>query len=706
MSLDAIFKPRSVALVGASSRKEKTGYKFAKAVVDCGYSGDLYFTNPTGGEVFGRTIHKSLADIGVEIDLALVQVARERIQDVLDDCARAKVKAVILYTAGFGEADAVGAQLEKDLIAFAKRTGIRVVGPNCQGIFSASVGLDLTGAGDIPSGNIGMISQSGGLGAHAWHEAATHLRTGFSTFVSIGNQADVEIHEYLDYMAQDPDTHAIVLYLEGLKPGSGRTFLKAARAAALRKPVVAIKGGQTQSGQRAANSHTGSLVGAAAVFSAALREAGVVEVHNFEDLLPVAQALTLCKPLRSDRIALVGFGGGHSTLSADALEKGGFTVPAFSQETDARLEKLLPYWAPRKNPIDLAGGYLHDLDVWLRVTRAALEEDGIGGILLYGPWASYLPELKTGSDDWTTVSRDLAALQSEYGKPIIASSHTGRGGLYQNDVLRDGGVPVFDRIDTTVQALAALRWRSEWLDRMAGEAAGAIDRSWNADAAAPPLPTGVANLTEEEAYGLLARAGIATAPYAVAASAAQAREAAARLGFPVVMKVSSREIVHKSDVHGVMVGIADEAGAEAAFHELLRRAGQSGVEATQVLVARQMSGHELIAGYVRDAHFGPIVMVGIGGVFVEVLKDVSIRLAPLSRADAKAMLTELRGAPLLLGSRNQAPSDIDAVAEILVRLGELGAAEPRIGEIDLNPVFVTPAGAHAADARVILDQTP
>lgn len=708
MSLHSIFKPKSVAILGASSRKEKAGYKFAKAVIDAGYTGTLYFTNPSGGEVFNKTIHKSLQEIGRDVDLALVQVSRDRIREVLDDCAAAGVKAVILYTAGFGEADELGVRLQAELIDFAKTTGIRVVGPNCQGVFSAAVGLDLTGSGNIPLGNIGMISQSGGLGAHAWHEAANNLQVGFSTFVSIGNQADVEAHEYLEYMGNDEDTHAIVLYLEGLKYGSGRAFMETARSVAKRKPIVAIKGGQTQSGQRAANSHTGSLVGGAAVFSEALREAGVIEVENFEDVLPVAQSLLLCEPLQTEKIALVGFGGGHSTLAADAVEKAGFDIPAFSVATDARLKQLLPYWAPRKNPIDLAGGYLQDLRVWVEVTRAALEEEGIGAVLLYGPWAAFMPELKTGQVDWKTVTEEIAALQKEYEKPILACSHTGRGNLYQNRVLRDGGVPIFDRIDTAVRALAALRRRSQWLASASDDLsrATAPDVNTRSDAGASTnLPSGVANLTEDEAYHLLAKHGIPVAPYGLASSASEASHTAAQLGYPAVMKICSREILHKSDVHGVITGINSKADAEEAYRHLSSRARQHGAgEAPdRILIAKQVSGIELIAGYVKDAHFGPTVMVGMGGIFVEVLKDVVIRLAPISLQQAKEMLRELKAAPLLFGARNQAPSDTDSVADILVRLSELGASTERIREIDLNPIFVSPTSAQAADARIILE---
>ncbi|GAU86791.1 acetate--CoA ligase family protein [Bosea sp. BIWAKO-01] len=702
MTLEYIFNPRSVVVVGASAKKDKAGYRFVEAVMKTSFTGKLYLTNPSGGEVFGHRIYKSITEIGEEIDLALIQVAREHIFEVLEQCEAAGVKAVILYTAGFGEADEAGMELERRLEAFIKRTGIRLVGPNCQGIFSAKSRLDLTGSGKIPAGGIGMISQSGGVGSQAWMDASI-FAVGFSLFASIGNQTDIEIHEYIDYMGDDADTKAIVLYIEGLRPNSGRAFFEAARRVAQKKPIVAIKGGQTRSGQRAANSHTGSLAGAAETFSSALRASGVIEVNNVEEMLGITQALLLCEPLTSDRLAIVGYGGGHSTLSADAVEKGGFVVPAMSPETDKRLQEALPYWAPRKNPIDLAGGYLTDMRAWIRVMRAALEEDGIGGAMLYGAWAAYAPTIQTGDDNWQTVTAELAALQREYRKPIIAFSHTGRGDLYQNKTLRDGGVPIFENVDTAVKAFRALADRQNWLKRLAHDDGGSPAKSKPSHMSSPD----VGNLTEAEAYALLREYGIPVPNHRLASSAQEAAEASETLGLPVVMKISSRKIVHKSDVGGVITNLKTREAAERAYRELIERARASGLDAdaSEVLVAQQAGGLEVICGYIRDAHFGPTVLVGLGGIFVEVLKDVAIRLAPIRRADALEMVRELKAAPLLTGARGQEPLDVEALADILVKLGQLGSAHPEISEIDLNPVFVSPGSAVAADARIITGTT-
>jgi acyl-CoA synthetase (NDP forming) len=700
MTLEYVFNPRSVVVVGASAKKDKAGYRFVEAVMKTGFKGKLFLTNPSGGEVFGHTIHKSVADIDEPIDLALIQVAREHIFVVLDQCEAAGVKAVILYTAGFGEADEAGMELQIKLEEFIRRTGIRLVGPNCQGMFSARSQLDLTGSGKIPPGEIGMISQSGGVGAQAWLDAPI-FDVGFSLFVSIGNQTDIEIHEYIDYMGADPDTKAIVLYIEGLRAGSGRKFFEAAKRVSRTKPIVAIKGGQTKSGQRAANSHTGSLAGAAETFSAALRAAGVTEVDNVEEMLGIAQASLLCEPLTSDRLALVGYGGGHSTLSADAVEKGGFVVPAMSPATDRRLQESLPYWAPRKNPIDLAGGYLTDLRAWIRVMRAALEEDGIGGALLYGAWAAYAPTLQTADTNWESVTRELAALQREYRKPIIAFSHTGRGNLYQNKALREGGVPIFENVNTAVKAFKALADRKTWLEKQSRAQLASHEAS---RASSASFDDAVANLTEAEAYNLLAGHGIPVPRHCLIASEADIAQASAEVGLPAVMKISSRNIVHKSDVGGVVTGVDTAAAALRAYRDLVERARSSGLDdqASEVLIAQQIDGLEVICGYIKDEHFGPTVLVGLGGIFVEVLKDVSIRIAPISEAEAREMILELKAAPLLLGARGQKPLNIDALATVLARLSELGDLYPEIAEIDLNPVFVSQTQAVAADARIIM----
>lgn len=702
MSLDFIFNPKSVAIVGASAKKGKAGYKFVEAVMNTGYKGKLYFTNPSGGEVFGKKIYKSIEDIGEDIDVALIQVGREHIFDVLRQCEAAKAKAVILYTAGFGEADEAGAKLEAQLKEFVKRSGIRLVGPNCQGVFSARAELDLTGSGRIPKGNIGMISQSGGIGSHAWNEAANNFALGFSSFVSIGNQSDIEVHEYLEYLGDDPDTKAIVLYLEGLRPGSGRKFFETARRVSRKKPIVAIKGGQTKSGQRAANSHTGSLAGEAATFSSALREAGVVEVKNVDEMLAVTQALLFCEPLATNKLALVGFGGGHSTLAADAAEKAGFEVPAMSDATDRRLEKILPYWAPRKNPIDLAGGYLADLRLWVQVMRAALEEDGIGGALLFGSWAGFIPDLKTGDVDWELVTKELAALQQEYGKPIICFSHTGRGNVFQNATLRSSRVPVIDNVDTAMKAFSALRFRADWL-RTSGDVAEGTARS-PAKVDLGSSRNGITNLTENEAYEILVQNGISVAPYRTASSQSEVGSASQEVGYPAVLKISSRKIIHKSDVKGVETGLKSKAEVEDAYRRMIQDIRRSGADpdASEVLIAKQVGGRELIVGYVRDEHFGPTVMVGIGGIFVEILKDFAIRLAPVSAREARAMLGELKAAPLLFGARGQSPVNVDEIVRLIVSLGDIGSSNDRIAEIDLNPVFADATDATVADARIIL----
>lgn len=704
MSLQPIFNPACVAIIGASPLPGRAGYRFAQALLRTEFRGQMFFVNPRGGEIDGRKIYSKLADVAEPIDLALIQVNRSMVLGVLEECAACGVKAVILYTSGFGESDEDGVRLEAELVRFAQRTGIRIVGPNCQGVYNAAIKLNLTGSAAIPPGDIGMISQSGGLGAHAWRDASEDLGCGFSSFVSMGNQIDIRAHEYMAHMRDDADTRAVVVYLEGLRAGSGRQFIEAVRSTAQIKPVLVIKGGRTEFGQRAANSHTGSLVGTADVFSEAMREAGAIEVEHFEELLPIAQAMVHCPPPTTNALALIGFGGGHSTLAADAIGLAGFDIPTFTPEMNEKLAQLLPVYAPKKNPVDLAGGYMTDLSVWITILRLALEQPHIGGVLIYGPWGSFLPDLVTGAHSWKSISEDVTRLQREFGKPIITYSHTGRGDVYQNATMRAGGVPVFDRISTAAAAFKALRTRDEWLRRRQEPAAvtPVAPPPRRADLTAQVAGRRYGNLTEPEAYALLKAYGISTAPYEVVASPAEAEAAAQALGYPSVLKVSEADILHKSDIGGVVVGLQANDRIDTAYAEMIARVRTRHPSAARAIVARQVSGLELFAGLKRDPHFGPVVLVGIGGVFVEVLGDIAFRLAPFSRESAVALLRSLHGAPLIFGTRGRAAANVDAMADVLLNLGRLGIDHPEIVEIDLNPVFVDRDAATVADARVIV----
>lgn len=708
LPLEPLFSPKSIAILGASATPGRPGYNFTVEMLRAGFAGEIFPVNPRGGEILGRRVYERVQDIPSEIDLAIILVNRSLATQAVKECAEHGIKVGVIYTAGFGELDEGGEQLQRNLVEIARAKGMRLVGPNCYGVFSAAARLNLTGEPGIPAGPIGLISQSGGIAVSNWFDAANYLKTGFSRFIGFGNQADIPIHEYIEYLRDDPETRVIVLYMEGILPGMGQAFLEVARQTTPLKPIVVIKGGRTLSGNRAAASHTGSLAGAAEVYSAAFRQAGIIEVDRLDELLPVAQALYLSPGFKGNKLALIGAGGGHMILSSDAAERNGFDIPPFSEETDARLKEHLYDFAPSGNPVDLAGSYAEDMDRWHKITRIALEEPGIGGVMVYGAYGTYYPDHCTDGETWETTSRRVAKLQQETGKPIVFYTVAARADLACNRALREGGIPLFDSIDIAARALRALREYQEFRERSVAGISHAAPLASVAEAASVTLSAAAnrphRNLTEHEAYSLLTEYDIPVARHHLAASEAEAVAAAESLGYPVVLKLCSPDVIHKSDLGVVKLGLRNAGEVRKAYQTILDNTSSKAPDAkiAGTIVASQVSGVEIIAGIFRDVQFGPVLMVGLGGIFVETLKDVAFRVLPASPADLRGMLKELQGYPLLTGARGTKPVNMEALISLLGHLGDLALAHPNIDEIDLNPIFVDAQVVTVSDARIIL----
>lgn len=701
--LDPLFSPKSVAVIGASANQDRTGYKFTHELL-MRFPGKVFPINPKGGEVDGRPMYKSMAEAGEPADLALILVNKKAALAAVTDCAVHGVKVGVMYTAGFGEMGEEGARIQQEMVRVANEHGMRLVGPNCMGVFSHPAGLNLTGE-EIPGGDIALISQSGNIGFSLWYDAANYLHTGFSRFVGFGNQADIAVHEYIDYCADDPMSKIIVIYLEGLRPGSGLDFIRSASAAAKKKPVVILKGGRSTAGKRAASSHTGSLAGNEALYSAAFEKAGIVEVKRLDELMPVAQTLMLCPPLKSGNIIVGGTGGGHMIVSTDAAEREGFCMPPFSPEAEEKKEALLYDFAPKGNPFEQAGTFIDNLDVWAQLGEVMLEEPQMEGWFTFGNIGGYLPDLVTNGVDWEAGMRHLVEVKNRFGKPVVAFSLCARSDYPCERVLREGGIPVFDSPDIAMRAMRALREVQVYRDRNLEIGERVIRTGAEPACFAEARTRESRNLTEPEAYGLMESYGIPTAPYTLAKSAEEAASAAEKLGYPVVMKVVSPQIIHKSDYGAVRVGLQNAAAAREAYDAILAscREKAPGAEVHGVLVTRMVSGQEIIAGLVHDRQFGPTLMVGLGGVFVEILKDVNFCILPGTRKELRDKIESLKGYPLLNGARGREKADVDALVELLYNLGRLAVENPEIQEMDINPIFVSAEGAVAADARIIVD---
>jgi acyl-CoA synthetase (NDP forming) len=671
--LTPLFDPRSVAIVGASNDPAKWGNWLARGALKGEHRRPVYLVNRNGGEVLGRPAYASLADLPDAPDLVVVSVPAGAFEQTVDDALAAGARALVGITAGLGESGAEGLDRERALVERVRAAGAVLLGPNCLGVFDASSELGLA-SNEFPPGAIGLISQSGNLALELGLLARDH-RIGFSRFASVGNQADVDLAELVAAFAAHPSTELIAVYAEDFR--DGRAFVDA--AAACGKPVILLTVGRSEASVRAARSHTGALVSDLAVVEAACRAAGARLVATPAQLIDLAAALATPRRLAGRRVAVVGDGGGHGAIACDALTAAGLELPALSDPLADELAARLPPTAATRNPVDLAGGGEQDFSSYARVAQAVLASDEVDGLLLtgyFGGYAQYSDEFLARE---VAVARDVARAAAGSGRPLVA--HTMYPESPTAQALRDGGVPVYRTIEAAAWALAELRERSP--------ATGAP--------AAPARAPGGSVDGYFAARRLLTEAGM---PFVLAhevRTQAELRAAADGIGYPLVLKALGR--LHKSDAGGVAVGLVDDDDLERAFLGMLEHLAPPSFSLEAM--APLDDGVELIVGARRDPRFGTVAMVGLGGVYAELVRDVAVGLAPLTSREALRMLRSLRGAAILDGARGRPAVDVAAAAEAAAALSALAAARPDIAEIEVNPLLVTRAGALALDARII-----
>lgn len=700
--LSALFLPKSVAVIGASGKPGSSGFLFSKALLKGGYTGKIYLINPKGGDVEGHAIYKSLDDVADKVDVALFLVNKKIAFESVKDCANHGIKFGVLYSAGFAEQDSYGKQMQLDMVAAANEKGMRLVGPNCMGVFSASNHLNLTGE-FIPEGEIGMISQSGNLGFQLWNDAKTYLDTGFSRFVGVGNQADIELHEYLDFYKDDPSTKVIIIYMEGLKVNSGLKFIRVAAEAAKKKPVVVIKGGKSNSGKRAALSHTASMAGQSEIFHAAFKKAGIIEVDRFDEILPVAHALHICPPFKGNNLVVGGSGGGQMIISADAAEKYGFNVPNFSKETFDKLAPMLYEFSPKGNPFDQAGKFVENLNVYAETVDLSLAEPEIGGAFIFGMLGHCMPDLQTNGVNWCQAMLNMCEVSRRAGKPVVSWSVGAHDDHECMHRMRRECIPVFNSAEIAMRAMRALREYWEIQERnitippvpLVNESTGYL---------APAFLREQKNLTEPEAYNLLSKYNIQCVKSKLVKDAADASAMFAAFGGSVVEKIVSPQIIHKSEYGAVKTNISSSEKASQSYNEIIKSVSEKVPSAVVdgVLMSEQAKGVEVIVGLVRDKQFGPVLMVGLGGILVELIKDVDFIILPATREEIKEKIKGLKGFPLLDGFRCSEKCDVDGLVDTLDKLQLLVQENPSIREIDLNPIFVDSKRCVVADARIIV----
>ena len=673
--LQPLFAPASVAVVGASADPRKWGNWLASRALRGEHRRAVHLVNHRGGEVLGRETYRSLLDLEAPVDLALVTVPEAGLESTIDDALAAGARAIVVISAGTegsGRDNALGARV--------RDAGAVLVGPNCLGIFDAESELELA-SNDLPPGTIAMISQSGNLALEV-SLLAQEAGLGFSRFVSLGNQADLTTAELIDAMAAHELTQAIALYVEDFR--DGREFARAAaRAQAAGKPVVLLTVSGDEAAARAIRSHTGALASDEAAIEAACRAAGIEQVSSPRQLIDVIQALIRSVPPRGPRIAIMGDGGGHGGIAASLVAKAGLQVPELSPSTVATLREQLPPSASCANPVDLAGGGEADLRNFERVAHTLLECGDVDAVLLTGYFGGYGEYADVFADPEMATGAALAELTAAAGRPLVVQ--TMYASSLPADALRRGGVPVYRAIEHAVDALSRLAARRDARDPQDVPALPDPDE--------PVLDHGY-----EAARALLAAAGVPFVAQLTVRTVATAQDAAAEIGYPVALKALGA--VHKSDAGGVRLGLADADTLAAAYADVEARLHPSAfsVEA----MAPLDRGVELLIGARWDARFGPVALVGLGGVYAEVLRDVAVALAPVTPAQAGAMLRKLKAFPLLDGARGRPALDVDAAAAALSALSIVAAAHPEIGELEVNPLLVLPDGALGLDARIVL----
>ena len=671
--LQPLFDPTSVAILGASDDPAKWGNWLARGALRGAGRRPVYLVNRNGGEVLGTRAYTTVTELPESPELVVIAVPAAGFEQAVDDSLAMGARALVGITAGLGEAGGDAAARERALVQRVRDAGAMLLGPNCLGVYDASSDLGLC-SNEFPPGSIGLISQSGNL-ALELGLMSRRYSLGFSRFASIGNQADLDVAELVASYAEHPATELIAVYVEGFR--DGRAF--AAAAAAAQKPVILITVGRSDASARAARSHTGALVSSLSTVQAACRAAGVHLVSTPAEMIDRAQALLQPRRLAGRRIAVLGDGGGHGAIACDVAAGRGLELPVLSDALQAKLAAMLPPTSSVRNPVDLAGAGEADFFSYSRIARELLEADELDGVLMTGYFGGYSQYSELFADTETEVGHEIARAAAETGKPLVAQS------MYADDrpnvALRDGGVPVYWTIEAAAASLSAL----EQLPAASGP---------------PALPEQVTGPLDAGYFGsrtLLAEAGV---PF-VAARSAHTRDdvlaAAAEVGYPVVLKALG--LLHKSDAGGVRVGLADADALAAAWSEMDGRLSPPGysVEA----MAPVADGIELIVGARRDPRFGPVALVGLGGIYAELLGDVGVALAPLDRGEAVRLLESLQGAALLKGARGGAAVDIAAAADAAVALSQLAASRPDIAEIEVNPLLVTPEGALALDARII-----
>lgn len=710
--LHDILAPSGIAVVGASADPTKRGYKAMVGLIKDGYRGDIYPVNPKADMILGVKAWPSVTAIPGNPELALICTPAASVPGLIAECGRRGIKGAVILASGFAEIGGEGAELEREMMEKARAHGVRIIGPNTSGIFNLHHQINLLSLDNVKPGGVGIISQSGNMLLSLALEAQYNGQVGFSTYVGPGNQSDIGFNDYLRYLGEDEHTRVATLYVEGFR--DGRKFLEVAREVTAMKPVVVYKSGSTEAGQKAASSHTGALAGSYAMTVDLLKQAGVSVVQHSDEILPVAEGLGLLQKSRGKRVAVISDGGGQATIASDRLAEAGLELAELSEATRHKLRDLLFPQASTVNPVDVAGSSDANPSLLAICMEIVAADDNVDSVFLVGMFGGYSTRFAESLlGDEMRGAEAMVDLSKATTKPLVIYSLYAPIKPPALRRLHEAGLPIYASIEHSVRVLSALGERGQYLAQ--------VERQ-SRERSVEPLPELTAmfqsaqaqgrDLFEYEAKQVLRDHGIEVPLELVVRNEAELVEAARRFAgesgeSPLAMKVVSKDILHKSDAGGVKLNVVGEAAMRQARQAILDSclAYDANAEIEGVLVTPMAKkGVEVILGVIRDPIFGPVLMFGLGGIFVEILEDVAFRAIPLSRNDAEKMVEQIKAKKILAGVRGEKAVDKTALVDLLLKVSRIVEAYPALSELDLNPVIVNADGYAVVDARVIVEK--
>lgn len=694
--LDAIMKPKTIAIIGATERQGSLGREVTNNLLSYGFTGEIYPVNPKADTVFGVKAYKNVLDVPGSIDLALIVVPNSLVSSVIDDCGKKGVKALVLITAGYKETGPEGAKLEQELFAQIRKYGMRAVGPNCMGVFNTSpdVKMNAQFAEYLPNpGKTAFVSQSGALGA-AILAISKDFNIGLSQFVSIGNKADINDGTMLEYWENEDNVEQILMYVESIENPSD--FRELASRITKKKPVIAVKSGKSEAGASAASSHTGALAGADLAADALLKQSGVIRVSSILELFEVSQIFNSCPLPKGNRVAIITNTGGPGIMATDALCENGLEIAQLKEETKNKLREFLPAAASVKNPVDMIASAPEEH--YVKSLELVLEDENVDIVMVIAlPFMGQTP---------MGIAQRLMDVKRRYpDKPIVNVFITGRE--FFIDISKvEVNMPFYPYPESAANAISKLYAQSKWLERpVETESVYSVDSKKAKKIFKNALSEGRDQLTTLESIDVLEAYGIRTCKYAFAANVDEAVKEANKIGYPVVMKITSTKISHKTEIGGVIVDIKSEEELRDSYKALLERLKSRNLENSLdgVIIQEMVKGErEMVCGVATDPQYGHLMMFGLGGIFIESIKDVAFRVNPVTKFDVQEMVESVKAYKILKGSRGEIPADIDQIQETILRLNQLIKDFGFIEELDINPLKISDKTGEgiAVDGRI------